>query len=144
MELLAYLEKNSEFDGKNPFCFHERHRKVNKRQVPNFLPTFIGYLGEINANQSQRYGIQLFREKGRNFEEIGTQIQTCTGLQTLGSTQPIPWNTHASIYWRTKSMLPVHRERSGRVLDSGPKGRGFEPYWRHCVVVLEQDTFILA
>ena len=33
---------------------------------------------------------------------------------------------------------------SGRVLDSGPKGRGFEPHRRHCVVVLEQDTFILA
>ena len=30
---------------------------------------------------------------------------------------------------------------SGRVLDSRPKGRGFQ---RHCVVVLEQDTFILA
>ena len=33
---------------------------------------------------------------------------------------------------------------SGRVLDWRPKGRVFEPYWRHCVVVLEQDTFILA
>ena len=33
---------------------------------------------------------------------------------------------------------------SGRVLDSKPKGRGFEPHRRHCVVVLEQDTFILA
>ena len=33
---------------------------------------------------------------------------------------------------------------SGRVLDSRPKGRGFEPHLRHCVVVLEQDTFILA
>ena len=21
---------------------------------------------------------------------------------------------------------------------------GFEPHWRHCIVVLEQDTFILA
>ena len=29
----------------------------------------------------------------------------------------------------------------GRVLDSRQKGHGFE---RHCVVVLEQDTFILA
>ena len=28
---------------------------------------------------------------------------------------------------------------SGRVLDSRPKGRGFEPHRRHCVVVLEQD-----
>ena len=33
---------------------------------------------------------------------------------------------------------------SGRVLDWRPKGRGFEPHRRHCVVVLEQDTFILA
>ena len=33
---------------------------------------------------------------------------------------------------------------SGRVLDSRPKGRGFEPHQRHCVVVFEQDTFILA
>ena len=33
---------------------------------------------------------------------------------------------------------------SGRVLDSRPKGHGFEPHWCHCVVVLEQDTFILA
>ena len=33
---------------------------------------------------------------------------------------------------------------SGRVLDSRPKGRGFEPHRRHCVVVPEQDTFILA
>ena len=32
----------------------------------------------------------------------------------------------------------------GRVLDSRPKGRGFEPHRRHCVVVFEQDTFILA
>ena len=35
-------------------------------------------------------------------------------------------------------------ERSGSVLDSRPKGSGFEPHRRHCVVVLEQDTFILA
>ena len=33
---------------------------------------------------------------------------------------------------------------SGRVLHSRPKGRGFEPHRRHCVVVLEQDTFIPA
>ena len=33
---------------------------------------------------------------------------------------------------------------SGRVLDSRPKSSGFEPHRRHCVVVLEQDAFILA
>ena len=26
--------------------------------------------------------------------------------------------------------------------DSRPRGRGFEPHWRHCVEVLEQDIFI--
>ena len=30
---------------------------------------------------------------------------------------------------------------SGRVLESRPRGRGFEPQWRYCVVVLEQNTF---
>ena len=33
---------------------------------------------------------------------------------------------------------------SGRMLDLRPRGRGFEPHRRHCVVVLEQDPFILA
>ena len=33
---------------------------------------------------------------------------------------------------------------SGRVLDSRQRGQRFEPHQPHCVVVLEQDTFILA
>ena len=41
-------------------------------------------------------------------------------------------------------LYDTHASACGRVLDSRPKGRGFEPHWRHCVVVLEQDTFILA
>ena len=32
----------------------------------------------------------------------------------------------------------------GRVLDLRPRGSWLESQWRHCVVVLEQDTFILA
>ena len=28
---------------------------------------------------------------------------------------------------------------SGRVLDSRPRGRGFEPHWRHCVVSLSKN-----
>ena len=36
--------------------------------------------------------------------------------------------------------MRYRRERSGRVLDSRPRGRGFEPHWRHCVVVLESLT----
>ena len=31
--------------------------------------------------------------------------------------------------------LALERERSGRVFDSRPRGRGFEPHGRHCVVV---------
>ena len=30
-------------------------------------------------------------------------------------------------------------ELSGRVLDSRPKGRGFEPHRRHCVVSLSKN-----
>ena len=33
---------------------------------------------------------------------------------------------------------------SGRVFDSRPRGWGFEPNQLHCVVVLKQDTFVLA
>ena len=33
---------------------------------------------------------------------------------------------------------------SGRVFDWRLRGCGFEPHWRHCVVVLGQETFILA
>ena len=33
---------------------------------------------------------------------------------------------------------------SGRVLDSRPRGHGFEPYRHHCMVVLEQDTFLVT
>ena len=36
------------------------------------------------------------------------------------------------------------RERSGRVLDSRQRDRGFEPHRRNNIVVLEQDIFIPA
>ena len=35
-------------------------------------------------------------------------------------------------------------ERSGSVVQCLTRDPGFEPHPRHCVVVLEQDTFILA
>ena len=38
--------------------------------------------------------------------------------------------------------LASERERSGRVLDSRPRGRGFEPHRRHCVVVPENHSNI--
>ena len=47
------------------------------------------------------------------------------------------------VFSKNKSLLGG-QWLSGRVLDSRPKGRRFEPLRRHCVVILEQDTFILA
>ena len=52
--------------------------------------------------------------------------------------------TSATIFCSVDMYLGGAQWLSGRVLDSRPKGRGFEPHRRHCVVVLEKDTFILA
>ena len=35
--------------------------------------------------------------------------------------------------------LDTHKELSGRVFDSRPKGRGIEPHRRHCVVSLSKN-----
>ena len=52
-------------------------------------------------------------------------------------------------YWLGHILLLLllagsHNIVGGRVLDSRQKGRGFEHHQRHCIVVLKQDTFILA
>ena len=35
--------------------------------------------------------------------------------------------------------VDTHRWLSGRVLDSRPKGHGFEPHRRHCIVSLSKN-----
>ena len=40
--------------------------------------------------------------------------------------------------------MQIWRERSGSVEECLTRDWGFEPHRRHCVVVLEQDTFILV
>ena len=56
-------------------------------------------------------------------------------------TRAVDWDVkHQNKHNNTNNI----REQSGRVLDSRPKGLGFEPHRRHWVVVLEQDAFILA
>ena len=50
----------------------------------------------------------------------------------------VHWNQNKYIMRKGAQWL------SRRVLDLRPKGHGFEPHRRHCVVVLEQDTFILS
>ena len=60
-------------------------------------------------------------------------------LENVGS--PLePWQI---IILKKKTSDPLW-ERSGRVLDSIHRDREFQPHRRHCVLVLEQDTFILA
>ena len=54
--------------------------------------------------------------------------------------------THISTasFLNSNAMSDQDRECSGSVVECLPRDRGFEPHRRHCVVVLEQDTFILA
>ena len=57
-------------------------------------------------------------------------------------------NFHGFCIKKPKDTNQIHFKGaqwlSGRVLDSRPRGRELVPHRRHCVVVLEQDTFILA
>ena len=55
------------------------------------------------------------------------------GLQNLTSSR------HLVIYYFKGAQW-----LSGRVVDWRQRDRVFKPHRRHCVVVLEQDTFILA
>ena len=69
-----------------------------------------------------------------------------TGVHTKEESIRIQYNTiqYSFIFTHVRTHDKGAQWLSGRVLDSRPKGRGFEPHRRHCVVVLEQDTFILA
>ena len=43
----------------------------------------------------------------------------------------------------TCDMTKKVRESSGKVLDSGPRGRRFEPHLRHCVMSLSKTHLSL-
>ena len=51
---------------------------------------------------------------------------------------------HIFLNIQTPILIRGAQWLSGRVLDLRPRGCRFEPHGSHCVVVLEQDTFILA
>ena len=74
----------------------------------------------------------LILARSHTFAEIGHEK-----ISTAISSRPLIQEGFLSVTSQSWGL-------SGRVLDSRPKGRGFEPHRRHCVVVLEQDTFILA
>ena len=52
--------------------------------------------------------------------------------------------THIKPHTHKREMIIKAQWLSGRVLDSRPRGRGIELHQRHCVAVLEKDTFIIA
>ena len=69
-------------------------------------------------------------------------------LIIAGESDPGSWKKvnaiKSCIHWQNHDKKSGAQWLSGSVLDSRPKGRWFEPHRHHCLVVLEQDTFILA
>ena len=91
------------------------------------------YLTAIrNYQASLRYQYWSLSQTGSSLDEVSS------GLARMQY-----WFFSASSAKLSQEMVGA-QWLSGRVLDSRPKGSGFEPHRRHCVVVLEQDTFILA
>ena len=63
----------------------------------------------------------------------------------VGSEQTDPvWNLSKKKIGELQHLLKGGQWLSGKLHDSRPRGRRFEPRRLHCLVVLEQDTFILA
>ena len=46
---------------------------------------------------------------------------------------------HIHVLVASLTLMEVAQWLSGRVLDSRPRGRGFEPHRRHCVVSLSKN-----
>ena len=89
---------------------------------------------EMQHNAAFNRGLHcLLRLKQPSLTEINHMLEN-------SACDPLKYTMVSPILIRIQRV----RERSGSVLDSRPKGRGFEPHRRHCVVVLEQDIFILA
>ena len=90
------------------------------------------WLGKPESPEKKHYKIVWNRQNGLDIGlPDGMGVPNRQATQVDGSTEITFWVNGAQ--WL-----------SGRVLDSRPRGRGCEPHRRHCVVVLEQDTFILA
>ena len=80
-------------------------------------------------------------------EGKGIDMVDLVFLNKVSNIKPIPGKAnikHCSLFISHLIMTQGAQWLSGRVLDWRPRGRRIEPHRRHCVVVLEQDTFILA
>ena len=65
----------------------------------------------------------------------------CTGQNIAKSTQQASrlYKQLTNIHHKSKLNISRAQWLSGRVLDSRPRGRGFEPHRHHCVVSLSQN-----
>ena len=101
-------------------------QKRNWTAVDTFL-TINLYFGTKSCKLSCYVSAKFEVERPYVQKEIHVSENNCIHYLALGHTKGL------GAQWL-----------SGRVLGSRPRGRGFEPHRRLCVVVLEQDTFILA
>ena len=72
---------------------------------------------------------------------FGDLKQYKTVVPLFGVAYAAPNKGTTILYWERSGSVNGY---IGRVVDSRLRGRGLEPHRRHCVVVIEQDTFILA
>ena len=83
--------------------------------------------------------------------ELIPDINTCTQDLILRESAYKIWSICLSANWFFLRTVQGYHKLwkgaewlSGRVLDSRPRDPRFESHQRHCALVLEQDTFILA
>ena len=127
--------------------FREHFRKMKK---PKKIDTFLYRHFKNNGHPPSKIVIQPVEKniydpnsstRLKNIKRHETELKWIKFLQS-----PFPLGFNDNIYHEGNIFFFFWGAQwlSGRVLDSRPKGSGFEPHRRHCVVVLEQDTFILA
>ena len=117
--------------------------------------TCTGYTGSDLSLWCKKKSIRSstdkkYAKKSRHGRILVTEVVPNSRSSSDESTMPVRGDVERNMcivvdwfHWTTKHSKGAQWP-SGRVLDSRPKGRGFEPHRRHCVVVFEQDTFILA
>ena len=81
---------------------------------------------------------------GLNFQNNIVFSSMRIALVLANSVDPDEMQHYAAFHLGLHRLPKGAQWLSGRVLDSRPRGRGFEPHRCHCFVVLEQDKFIIA
>ena len=88
--------------------------------------------------EHEKISCEYMQEKRQRLETLDNTFGTAV-LPTLEKVEyRVSWCNEVL------NRVPGAQWLSGRVLDSRQRGRRFESHRRHCNVVLEQDTFILA